>query len=84
VAGQGPTSQVRVSDAARVADCQFVTSITESYHSGLLFAGTGLKQAQNEVLVAAGRQGATDIVWNSLNSGGVVQSATASAYRCPV
>jgi len=76
------TSSVRIVDQNFVANCTYVTSITESRHSGMLFAGSGLKKAQEKVLASAGRAGATHVVWVSLNAGGAIQTATASAYRC--
>lgn len=69
-------------DASQVTDCAFLRSITESQHSGLLFTGAGLNAAQDEVLASAAAIGATHVVWVSLNSGGVAQQATGSAYRC--
>jgi hypothetical protein len=78
---QQATSAITVTDAKSVENCQFAT--TESQYSGLLFAGAGLAEAQKEVMARAASAGATHIVWGALNSGGVVQSATASANRCP-
>ena len=74
---------VRVVDQNSVASCTFLTSITESKYSGILFAAKGLRKAQAKVLASAARAGASHVVWISLNSGGVYQTATASAYRCP-
>jgi hypothetical protein len=79
---QQATSAITVTDAKSVENCQLLTSVTESQYSGLLFAGAGLAEAQKEVMAKAASAGATHIVWGALNSGGVVQSATASAYRC--
>lgn len=75
-------SPVRVSDAASVAQCQFLSSVTESRYSGMLFAGSGLQKAQQKVLATAAGMGATHVVWGALNAGGAVQTATGSAYRC--
>lgn len=74
---------VVVVDAGSVAGCRFVTSITETQYSGMLFAGSGLKAAQTKVLTTAGRSGATHVVWADLNAGGAIQTATGSAYLCP-
>ncbi len=73
---------VRDADATTVANCQFLDTITQSQYSGMLFAGSGLQAAQGKVRNAAAGIGATHIVWGAMNSGGAIQSATGSAYRC--
>lgn len=82
-AAQTASGSVRVVDQNSVAKCTFLSSITESRYSGMLFAGSGLRKAQEKVLASAARMGATHVVWGSLNSGGAIQTATGSAYRCP-
>ncbi|MDU8944822.1 hypothetical protein [Ovoidimarina sediminis] len=73
---------VRVVDAASVAECRFLSAITESRYSGILFAGNGLRIAQDKVIASAGGIGATHVVWSDMNAGGAVQTATGLAYRC--
>lgn len=75
-------STVTVTDDSQVTECAFLRSITETQYSGILFAGAGLKAAQDEVLATAASIGATHLVWGALNAGGVIQAATGSAYRC--
>ena len=42
----------------------------------------GLRKARNKVLASAQDMGATHLVWDASNSGGIIQSASGSAYRC--
>jgi len=79
---QAAAMPVRVVDANFVRDCQFLNSITQSQYSGMLFAAQGLRGAQTKVLSAATAQGATHVVWGAMNSGGAIQTATGTAYRC--
>jgi hypothetical protein len=65
-----------------VAAYQFLQTATESRYRGMLFAGRGLSGAQNEVRATASRIGGRHIVWGVMASGGAIQSASASVYRC--
>jgi hypothetical protein len=48
----------------------------------MIFAGAGLKGAQNKVRKRAAKLGASHLQWGALAAGGAVQAATANAYRC--
>ncbi len=71
-----------ISPVQLTPNCQYLSAITESRYSGYLFAGNGLRKARNKVLASALEIGATHLVWDASNAGGVVQSASGSAYRC--
>jgi hypothetical protein len=74
---------VREIDARGAERCEFVGSITESVTAGLAFGGMALESARKAVLDDAADRGATHVMWTSQGGGGMTQSASANAYRCP-
>ena len=69
-------------DEARAANCQFIANVSESKTIGLLWSTQGVEQAQIKARNSAAQLGATHVVWNPVNSGGLVHTASGRAYRC--
>ena len=79
----GMGSKIRDLDESSAENCKYLGDLMESQYSGMLFAGSGLKQARAKVRNSAAELGATHVVWSSIAAGGAVQAAAGKAYACP-
>lgn len=69
-------------DDTGAANCQFIANVSESKTIGLIWSSSGVSQAQIKARNSAAKIGATHVVWNPVNSGGMVHTASGRAYRC--
>ena len=72
---------IRDADERTVEHCKFIASVSGTSGWGNLAASAGINNAKNEAREQAAKQGATHIVWTSVN-GGYSPNVSGNAYKC--
>lgn len=75
-------SSIRIADAQMVKGCKFLGNVEGTSGWSGLAASTGQDSSMNQALNEAARLGATDVVWENVNSSWGSE-AFGAAYKCP-